>query len=417
MNSSLDIVGIRLVKEKELVSDKAINSPLEAINVIANELKWLDREMVMCLNLNNANQVLNAHVIAVGGLDQAFIDFKNIAKSALLSNAAQIMLIHNHPSGNCMPSHADNFTTEKIKEICKLIGIKFLDHIIIGRKEFYSYKMEDTAKYSTSLKYMEEQMLSGSRMFFDMDGVLAHFNNQIESEEVLYQQGYFKNLLPQTSVLEAVNMMINCYPEQCYILTAAVESPYAIPEKKEWLSTYVTSNLKKDHILFAKCGEPKSLYIEKGIRSFDILVDDYTKNLDSFVNDGGRGIKVVNAINDTNKSWKGKRVFYNDEPVKIFEELERSLLESNKKMLEGYLNYTIDLKVSTLADNTDYDTELISSIYQDCKDEIISAIAEKHCDMNAFNDFQNEFMSHDDILLEAIDEIVEAHGLHQRMSR
>ena len=417
MNNSLDIVGIRLVKEKELVSDKAITSPLEAINVIANELKWLDREMVMCLNLNNANQVLNAHVIAVGGLNQAFIDFKNIAKSALLSNAAQIMVIHNHPTGNCKPSHEDNYTTEKLKEVCKLIGITFLDHIIIGRDEFYSYRMEDSAKYSTSLKYMEDQMLTGSRMFFDMDGVLAHFNNQIESEEVLYQQGYFKNLQPQTSVLEAVNMMINCYPEQCYILTAAVESPYAIPEKKEWLSTYVTSNLIEDHILFTKCGEPKSLYIEKGVRSYDILVDDYTKNLVSFVSDGGNGIKVVNGINDTNKSWKGKRIFYEDKPAKIFEQLEKSLLESNKKMLESYLNYTIDLRLVTFTDNFDYDTDLISSIYQDCKDEIISVIAEKHCDMIAFNDFQNEFMNHDDILLEAIDEIVEKYNIHQKMSR
>lgn len=59
---------------------------------------------------------------------------------ALLSGAAGIILVHNHPSGSIIPSKADINLTEKVKEICMLMGIDFMDHIIIGDNQFYSFE-------------------------------------------------------------------------------------------------------------------------------------------------------------------------------------------------------------------------------------------------------------------------------------
>lgn len=138
MNNYLDIVGIRLVKERTIISQTKISSPQIAVNVLANELKWLDREMALVLNFDIKLKIINAHVISVGGMNSTNIDVKNIFKSALLSNASSLMLIHNHPSGDSTPSKDDLTVTENIKKACKLMDIKFIDHIIVGKDRYYS---------------------------------------------------------------------------------------------------------------------------------------------------------------------------------------------------------------------------------------------------------------------------------------
>lgn len=112
----IDVVGIRLVKEREIDYDKSIHQPIDTVNFVLEEMQDLDREMCMTLNLDANNCVLNAHVVSVGGLDRVVVDVKNIMKSALLSNAHGIIMYHNHPSGNSTPSQADFLITEKIKK-------------------------------------------------------------------------------------------------------------------------------------------------------------------------------------------------------------------------------------------------------------------------------------------------------------
>lgn len=139
MNNSIDIVGIRLFKERTLLSKKNITNPLDAVEVIANELIDLDREIAMCLNLNNKNQVINAHTIAVGGMESTNIDVRSIYKSALLSNSSRILIFHNHLN-TCEPSYEDIELTNIIKEGAALLGLELLDHIIISPNGFYSIK-------------------------------------------------------------------------------------------------------------------------------------------------------------------------------------------------------------------------------------------------------------------------------------
>lgn len=148
-----DVVGIRLVKERTIEYETSINSPQKAVEIIANEIKDMDREMMMSVNLNVKGQIINAHVASMGGIDFAPVDVKNILKSALLSNANGIMIFHNHPSGMCYPSKEDQNVTNKIKNACKVMDIKFLDHVVLGEDQCYSFSFDKYFEYPSMEEY------------------------------------------------------------------------------------------------------------------------------------------------------------------------------------------------------------------------------------------------------------------------
>ena len=75
------------------------------------------------------------NIVSVGSLNEALINPREIFKSAILSNAHSMMLIHNHPSGNLTPSTSDIQTTARMQELGELMGISLVDHIITGRNE------------------------------------------------------------------------------------------------------------------------------------------------------------------------------------------------------------------------------------------------------------------------------------------
>lgn len=140
-NYKLDFVGVRLVKENTVYYDKEIHKPMDAVMFLKEELSMLDREVVISLNIDTQGKVINAYVVAMGGMNSAEIDPKCIFKSALLSNAFSILLIHNHPSGNLTPSGEDLNLTQNLSQACKLLGLKLTDHIIVGGAgEFYSLR-------------------------------------------------------------------------------------------------------------------------------------------------------------------------------------------------------------------------------------------------------------------------------------
>ena len=83
------------------------------------------------------------NIVSIGTLDSSLTNPREILKSMVLSNAFAVMLFHNHPSGNLNPSREDFIITNRMNDICDLIGIKLWDHIIIGpNDEFYSFHAE-----------------------------------------------------------------------------------------------------------------------------------------------------------------------------------------------------------------------------------------------------------------------------------
>lgn len=111
----IKVVGIRLIEEKKLRSDKHINTPLDPVEILMKELSLYDREVAMVLNLDAKNRIVNTNVVAIGTVESCTINPREIFKSSILSNATSILLIHNHPSGDCGLSEEDIKVTYRIK--------------------------------------------------------------------------------------------------------------------------------------------------------------------------------------------------------------------------------------------------------------------------------------------------------------
>ena len=154
------------------------------------------------------------------------------------------------------------------------------------------------------------------RLFVDMDGTLAMWHPTKKLEE-LYEEGYFKNLEPYEEVVEAIRQLFTFEPNvEVFILSAYLsDSLYALNEKNEWLDKYLPE-IDKDHRCFCHCGTDKSAAVPEGIKETDVLLDDYTVNLKDWC-PPGVGIKLLNGINDTHKSWQGERISRLQPPTEI----------------------------------------------------------------------------------------------------
>lgn len=100
--------------------------------VVEKELKHSDREKFIVLHLNVKNQVVSYEVVSIGSLSNSIVHPREVFKGAILANAAHVILLHNHPSGEPEPSEDDIEVTAKLMKAGKLLCIDVLDHIIIG---------------------------------------------------------------------------------------------------------------------------------------------------------------------------------------------------------------------------------------------------------------------------------------------
>ena len=137
----INIVSIKMVKESSfLYQTRQILSPNDAYEMIKEQLEGLDREQFIIACLNTKNEPTNISVVSVGSLNKAIVHPREVFKTAILSNAASIMAFHNHPSGETTPSQQDIQLTNRLYEVGELLGIKLLDHLIIGDGTFTSLK-------------------------------------------------------------------------------------------------------------------------------------------------------------------------------------------------------------------------------------------------------------------------------------
>ena len=117
-----------------------IKSPDDVAKLVMEEMRYLDREHLKALLLNTKNNILAIDNISVGTLDSSVAHPREVFKNALKRSAAAVILVHNHPSGDCAPSREDIDATNRFVEAGKIIGIEVLDHIIIGDGKFTSVK-------------------------------------------------------------------------------------------------------------------------------------------------------------------------------------------------------------------------------------------------------------------------------------
>lgn len=109
-----------------------INSPKDVANYMMGKMEHLKQEQFVVLFLDSKNVVFKQKVIFIGTLNASIVHPREVFSEAVKLSANAIILLHNHPSGDVMPSREDLITTERLRECGDMIGIDVLDHLIIG---------------------------------------------------------------------------------------------------------------------------------------------------------------------------------------------------------------------------------------------------------------------------------------------
>lgn len=117
-----------------------INQPNTIADLFMDEMRYLQKEHFRIVLLDTKNQIIVTEEISVGTLNASIVHPRDVFKVAIKRNANSIILIHNHPSGDPTPSREDINITNRLADVGNLVGIKVLDHIIIGDNKYISFK-------------------------------------------------------------------------------------------------------------------------------------------------------------------------------------------------------------------------------------------------------------------------------------
>jgi DNA repair protein RadC len=148
IKASLEM-GKRLMKE-QAEKKRRISSVKDTIAYVRDYygpyLRDSNKEFFNVILLDVKNKVIDNMELSKGSLTKTVVDPTEIIREATKRCASSIILVHNHPSGEVEPSNDDMMITNRVMEACKLVGIKVLDHIIIGKNEFFSFLEEGLMK-------------------------------------------------------------------------------------------------------------------------------------------------------------------------------------------------------------------------------------------------------------------------------
>ena len=163
---NLDVVSVRLVKDAPIMSGHPITNPEDAVLLLGKHLCEMDREVLCVINMKTDGTPISCHFASIGCLNESMAHPREIFKASILSNAATIMLMHNHPSGNLTPSKHDTMMTDRMAKMCELMGIPLLDHVIVGgdNRQYFSFKEKkllDTPKVFLETNYQSLDLSSG----------------------------------------------------------------------------------------------------------------------------------------------------------------------------------------------------------------------------------------------------------------
>lgn len=137
----IGIIRLEMVREgKVLYGMRRFSGAEEVADMIRPLVKNRDRELMLVLSLDSKLQPMALEIVSVGGVDCYPVDIRCLFKHALLNNASFIICLHNHPSGIPDASNADRQVTRRMQQAGEILGIRLLDHIVIGDESYYSLK-------------------------------------------------------------------------------------------------------------------------------------------------------------------------------------------------------------------------------------------------------------------------------------
>lgn len=133
-------------RQVERAAERLHIGSAEAIyNYMLPKMQDLDTEEAWVLLMNQNLKLIKAECISHGGINQTAIDVRIIIREALINNATALALVHNHPSGNRLPSGDDDNVTSIVKDACKTMKIHFIDHVIVTDGRYFSYNEDGNA--------------------------------------------------------------------------------------------------------------------------------------------------------------------------------------------------------------------------------------------------------------------------------
>ena len=137
IKSALEM-GVRLSREKVLPGKK-IHKAQDIVDYYYAEMRDTKKELFHIVLLDIRYQIIREVLISMGSLTETTVHPREVLKEVVKESAAAVIFLHNHPSGNPQPSQQDIELTSRLCESCQMMGVKVLDHIIIGEDQFYSF--------------------------------------------------------------------------------------------------------------------------------------------------------------------------------------------------------------------------------------------------------------------------------------
>jgi len=134
------VISLRMVKDSS-VEISAVRKPSDIGDILVEKYGLLDREMMIVVHLNTRNEIVAIEPTNTGDLNSCSITMRELFKGAILSNAASIIVAHNHPSGDVSPSPEDVAVTVGIRQAGELLGIELLDHLVFSDTGWLSLRM------------------------------------------------------------------------------------------------------------------------------------------------------------------------------------------------------------------------------------------------------------------------------------
>jgi hypothetical protein len=190
-----------------------MHSPKDAADLLIHIMSPLDQEQLRVMTLNTKNRVMNLHLIYKGSLNQSAVRIGEVYRPAIIENAAAIIVAHNHPSGDALPSPDDIAVTRAIVEAGKLLDIDCLDHLVIAGGTFTSLKerglgftvSETRAPYQMNLEH--HPIIEDNQINFDEYNALDDLRSSILYYLRMYPDSPLNNNL--TALLPFVDVAID----------------------------------------------------------------------------------------------------------------------------------------------------------------------------------------------------------------
>ena len=130
----------RIIADRVMETSCRLTDSTDVADLLTREMMYEDREFFMAVYLNTRMKVESKSIISIGSLDATLVHPREVFSPAVRRGAAAVIVAHNHPSGDPEPSEEDILLTERLLESSRILGIRLVDHVIIGSGRYVSFR-------------------------------------------------------------------------------------------------------------------------------------------------------------------------------------------------------------------------------------------------------------------------------------